>query len=545
MNEGQKTSAFAVVAIIIAGVAAWVAWPENYDFSRDEWIGKPLFKEFKDALEVARVRIDEYDEKVAKLSSFEAKRDQKSGDWTLPKNSNYPAEATTRIRDLATAFIDLTVLDVASEVQADHAKFGVLAPSDSLELGAEGVGRLVILENEAGDSIVNLIVGKQLKDDATKRFVRVPTQQATNVVTLDQSVLSTGFQSWISSNLLALSAYDIEKLRVRDYSVNPKLQDKAIIRKMDASLSTNATNLWTADELIGYEQGEAKEIEVKEDEQLNGNNLLELLKALNDLNIVNAIRKPEGLSADLKAKDTFRKDQDALESLVGKGFYLDSALSIPDDQKTGDVLGVNGELVATLKNGVEYSLRFGDVAGVSDSQDTAGSIEGVNRYLLVTARINEAKFPKVKEQPIPKTWEELHPELNKEAGEEAEGDEDKPEKEASAPVQLTAEEKQEELEAAQEKTRKANQRAQDARDEQIEEAGKKVRQLNERFADWYYVIAENEYRKIHLTREDILEKKPAEGTQPDALPGPPQPTVPPNQDAPSNQDASQTQPADK
>jgi len=34
-----------------------------------------------------------------------------------------------------------------------------------------------------------------------------------------------------------------------------------------------------------------------------------------------------------------------------------------------------------------------------------------------------------------------------------------------------------------------------------------VKELNGRFADWYYIISEDTYRKIHLTRNDIVKKK--------------------------------------
>ena len=31
--------------------------------------------------------------------------------------------------------------------------------------------------------------------------------------------------------------------------------------------------------------------------------------------------------------------------------------------------------------------------------------------------------------------------------------------------------------------------------------------MNERFADWYYVISDEVYQKIHLSREDVVKKK--------------------------------------
>jgi hypothetical protein len=41
-----------------------------------------------------------------------------------------------------------------------------------------------------------------------------------------------------------------------------------------------------------------------------------------------------------------------------------------------------------------------------------------------------------------------------------------------------------------------------------------VRDLNNRFADWYYVVSNKEYAKIHLTRDAVIQKKAEEPTEP-------------------------------
>ena len=48
----------------------------------------------------------------------------------------------------------------------------------------------------------------------------------------------------------------------------------------------------------------------------------------------------------------------------------------------------------------------------------------------------------------------------------------------------------------------------------LKKAQEKVDELNARFADWYYVISDDVYKKIHLTRADVVKKKevkPGEG----------------------------------
>lgn len=74
---------------------------------------------------------------------------------------------------------------------------------------------------------------------------------------------------------------------------------------------------------------------------------------------------------------------------------------------------------------------------------------------------------------------------------------------------------------------KDNQRKIDERKANLAKAQKKVNELNYRFADWYYVISEDVYKKIHLSQVDIVQEKAEaqkEGFGVDALQGlqPPQ-----------------------
>ena len=45
---------------------------------------------------------------------------------------------------------------------------------------------------------------------------------------------------------------------------------------------------------------------------------------------------------------------------------------------------------------------------------------------------------------------------------------------------------------------------QDEYDDKVKKGQERVKELNDRFADWYYVISDDVYRKIHLTRADIV-----------------------------------------
>ena len=64
----------------------------------------------------------------------------------------------------------------------------------------------------------------------------------------------------------------------------------------------------------------------------------------------------------------------------------------------------------------------------------------------------------------------------------------------------------EEIQAERERINKENQRKIDERNDNVEKAQEKVREANYRFADWYYVISDEVYKKIHLGRSDIVQQ---------------------------------------
>jgi hypothetical protein len=58
-----------------------------------------------------------------------------------------------------------------------------------------------------------------------------------------------------------------------------------------------------------------------------------------------------------------------------------------------------------------------------------------------------------------------------------------------------------------------NRRKQDEYDDKVKAAQKRVKELNARFADWYYVVSDEEYAKIHLDRSGVVQKKSQETKQ--------------------------------
>ena len=92
--------------------------------------------------------------------------------------------------------------------------------------------------------------------------------------------------------------------------------------------------------------------------------------------------------------------------------------------------------------------------------------------------------------------------------------------ELAARVSVTTRTIRRDLQALQEEQRriaKENRRKQEDYDKKVVDGKKRVADLNARFANWYYVVPDQVYRKLHLGRNDIIVKKSDKPAQPTSL----------------------------
>lgn len=408
MSEGQKTGIFAVIAGVVA-LLAWATTSRNAVVSTKETrIGQAIFEKFNDPLTAASLKLLRYDSSKEQMDEFEVSRDRKTGVWTIPSHESYPADASKQMADAATLFVGLKAMDVASEKREDQALFGVIAPDKQKEdQGGDGVGLLVQMRDEKGEMLADIIIGKDVDGNKKKRFVRIPSEDVIYVAELDTTPLTTEFKQWIEPDLLQLSSTDIETLGVRDYQILPTNQGQVLSRNYEADINyVTANGQWEATRVNTFDSDPPGVKTVGENEQLNTTKLNDIKSALDNLKIADVTKKPAGLAADLKG-DRSKLTREVQESLARRGFFPNP------NQKEGDVVDFfskNGELIVTLKDGVQYLLRFGGSA----SADINAAVEegkeesvSINRFLLVTARLDESKIPPAVLEKIPESVEEL------------------------------------------------------------------------------------------------------------------------------------------
>jgi hypothetical protein len=405
VNEGRTTAIFGLIAAICLGLAWWTK-PEaavSEQTALTERVGQDVFEKFSDPESAASMQIIKYDETLAQLDRFEVARDPETKLWTLPSNDGYPADAADQVKDATTPLIGLKILSVMTDVASDHELYGVINPDDEkLAAGAAGVGMLVTFKDEGDQVLASLVIGKEVDQAEGQRFVRIPTEDAVYKVELDTAAFSTEFRDWIEGELLGVRSMDITQVGVRDYTLEQSLTQVTLKKNFNAQVSYSAVDAkWSLDEMTSFETGSPVDSQLAEGEELNEEFLNSLRTAVQDLTIVDVQRKPKGLAADLKADDSLLNDRESIASLQQQGFF---AAAGPDGT---EIFAAGGETIVGTDEGVEYLLRFGEATASLSSIEDGESDSGLSRYLLVTAKLNENRFPAPELEPLPETVEEM------------------------------------------------------------------------------------------------------------------------------------------
>jgi hypothetical protein len=519
MNEMTKTLSL-VVAGAVALSIAWFTRPTLPTRGLEQsMVGQSLFPKFEDPLKATSLEIVGYDEATGTPRPFQVS--QVKGLWCIPSHESYPADAKDQMARAATSLLNLKVLQQVSDELGSHEEFGVVDPDPkTLKPGTKGVGTRVVLKDSSGNPLVEMIVGKEVPGKPELRYVRKAGHDEVYTIKVALDRLPTKFDEWIEKNLLKMDTFDFKQVEIQDYSVDV-LQGRLKRRGVTTLAYDDAADVkWKLADDKTVKGGSQANLKLADDEEVNATKLDELKRSLGDLKIIDVRRKPKGLSADLKATGEMRPDNEGAQSLMQRGFYLAS-----NEDGNLSLYSNEGEIRTTMKTGVEYLLRFGGLAMTDasaskkddkkDEKKDDKASTGRNRYIFVVAQFNPDMIPKPQLEPLPEEKPAAKEEPKKDDKKtDAKKSDEKKDKKADAKKtdEKKADEKKPEapkvdIKAERERIEKENKRKQEEYDGKVKSAQDKVKELNARFADWYYIIADDVYQKIHLGRTDIVKKK--------------------------------------
>lgn len=360
MNETTKTLYFVLAAAVVAAAAVVIdpsrSTPDVFDD-----VGEAFFTDFTDPQAPRTIEVVDYDEATATATPL--KVEFRENKWVIPSHHGYPADAEERLATTAAALIELRKDRVVSNLAQDHTEYAVVDPLDEEATSLAGRGKRVRLLDGNDTVLADFIVGDEVEGKRGYRYMRVPGQNRTYEVKTEADV-SARFADWIETDLLKISPFYLRRIEINSYTINERM---GRVENRQQTVLTNKDDKWS------YGGSEP-----------NSETMSDLTTSLDQLRIVDVQPKPEGLSEDLKAREGIQPTMENFRSLQGKGFF--------PNPYSGQILANEGEIVVDSKDGLRYTLRFGEIApgGEQEAGDDADA-EGERRFLMISVDYDEKR----------------------------------------------------------------------------------------------------------------------------------------------------------
>lgn len=327
------------------------------------------------AEQVASVRVVTWDDTASAPKVLEVKRS--AGSWIIPSHYNYPADGGTRVGKTSGGVRNVVRGRLVTRDSKQHEDLGVVDPfleDDKIK----GRGKRVVLKDATEGVLVDMIIGKNVPDGDNLVFVRDAEDTAVYTARLgayktdedDQSTdtsydVSSRFVDWVETDLLKLKSDDIRAISVADYSVNEQtaaIEERSLSRFTRAAGATDWTSPQTPD-----------------GKRVLKDTIDKLLSQATSLRL-SGVRK---FSLEWLSQAGFFPSESP--QLVGRP----DSLKVSFNNKIYALFGNEGRVDFTTKDGLRYSLLFGEISGEDEDKPTGEAAQakkqeaGHNRYMSV------------------------------------------------------------------------------------------------------------------------------------------------------------------
>jgi hypothetical protein len=476
--EAKKTSIFAGTALVLV-ILAFATRPSPRADAVFDPQGKEFYPDFKDPLKAASLEVIDFDGLTGTYKPFKVQ--VVNGVWSIPSHHNYPADGKERLKNTATAVMDLRKERIASIDPKMHEEFGVVDPLDPSAKGTQGRGKRVRLFDASGTALADFIFGKETQDGSGKRYVRIPDQKQTFVIKA-QPDISVKFEDWVETDLLQMGSSSVRKVVI----------DKYTFDESAGAIKNRSTHFVSRDD----SSAPWKLNEIKDTEEVNSDTVTTITSTLSGLKLAGVRAKPPVVARAKNMDDLGKIPQQQLmaiaQSMAQHGFFI-----FREGNNRYSIVSNEGEMQVSCDDGVVYTLRFGEILVGTGDEISAGAAEepkkdkkdekkddkkvgSENRYLFVAARFEDSALPPAPAEPKPYVADPAK------KPEEQKADEDKAKKE------------KDEYETKKKDWEKKK-----------EDGKKRAEKLAARFADWYYVISADAFKKLRVDRPQLVKPKEA------------------------------------
>jgi hypothetical protein len=335
-----------------------------------------------------------------------------------------------------------------------------------------GRGKRVVLKDSTGGVLLDLIIGKSVPDSEGYMFVRDANESEVYTAKIEADI-STRFVDWVETDLLKFTATDVRQINVSDYSVN---ETKGEIEERS---NTNFTRSDSNAAWVSEQTPEKKQVmKATVDALLNQANSLSLT----------GVRK---FSLQwLQATGFFPSDNPTL-------LARPDALKVNIGNKSYALFGNEGRVDFTTKDGLRYSLLFGEISA-EDEQKPSSDVAQAKKVDADTEGKTHNRYMTVFVQYIPGLDEDAQ----------------KAAIEAAAKNSIDANAKT--AEGAKPDRAKAATDAAAAAKAVADAGAERAAKEQKRFLQFFYVINDENFKALRPAVEKLFEEKPA--TPPPAAP---------------------------
>jgi|GEM_PF-680069 len=375
MNQRTRTLIMVAVAVITT-LLAWATRPASIVDSRFADVGSPLTPALTDPAQVASMEVIAYSDAAARHRAFKIEFDGQR--WIIPSAYNYPADAVSKIAEAASVFVGPTREAVVTDRRIDHARLGLVDPTD--ESGdPTGRGVRVTIRDAKGQTLADLIIGHTPEGEPAgsgQRFVRLASSDRayrTSFHTPLETALSVNLTDWIDTDLLHVDADEITRVELDASSVDETRRQRVegerfIISRDDQT--DHKSGAWRLEPALTPVDQPAADA---------------FVAAIAGLQLVGVEAMPRKIARLLDGSElNAALDANDLIRMQRAGFFLS-----PD----GLLIANAGNLRFRTDDGLDYTLWFGEIASGSaphgalftaDDQPAPAETNTDTRYVFVT-----------------------------------------------------------------------------------------------------------------------------------------------------------------
>ncbi len=364
-----------IIAAVAAVSAAWVyPWPKVV--TKNAQVNKPLFEDY-DTSSVRGIEVVTYNEDKSQVDRLKLKR--KGERWVIPQKSEFDVTGGDRVIDITKALNGRTVLEVTSDSQTDHVKFGVVDPTEANTAASRSsLGSRLELTDRNRKVIGSLIIGHAVKNKPDNHYVRVTGKPTVYTIEFNKNMLSANFSKWTSPNLLGLpssqstkrlaSSIDVNKYRIADQDKREDIYD------VKFAVSGEPARMSVASATVGDEEIAAS--------KFPAGFLQSVVQSLFQLQIADVVNQSKSAVKALSRKENAGEEA-SIKALQDAGFFYRKW-----EAGGHQFDAANGKVSIGMNDGVRYHVLIGGIANQVGSND---SLKLLYRVML-TADVDDSGF---------------------------------------------------------------------------------------------------------------------------------------------------------